>query len=209
MKKFLVLLALCVVPLCVAQTTFKPLNDDVYWASKDPQVKALCSLPDMSSRESKALALDAAGLVIDRAINIWCWDPTIVMMYRAQLGYPWLPNAFQPNLVDPLKTGVVPVGSVPTDMSKPWPRSIKVSVNAADYPPLAPPPPPPAASNGLVLTNNGDGTYAAGAAVYGVNGQWLFKEGDPISYNGKTLYFHLSPSIMGYFPQWLEKAPVK
>jgi hypothetical protein len=177
------------------------LTDPIYWAAQDAQVKALCSITNPVARESKAATLDTAGFLIDRQIDLWCLDPTLVMGSRAQLGFSWVPNAFQPNLVDPLNL----LGGVHTDMTKPWARSVKVSVLAKDYPALAPPAPPPTPSVNPVAFDYGNGTYAANTTAVSSQGKWLYKEGDPITYNGKTLYFHMGSNIMGASPMWLDK----
>lgn len=186
------------------------LTDDVYWASKDPRVRDLKKLePASDARNSAAQALDAAGLVIDRPIDIWGWDPVLVMRARGSLGYPWSPNAFQPNLVDPLHLGVFLPGTQPTDMSKPWPRSIKTSTLASDYPPFDPPKPVSAPNDGVTWYFDGNtGTYGLiAAAVTGPDGKFIYDEGQQLLYKGQVVYFHVSYSIMGAAPQFVTKKP--
>lgn len=202
MKKLLLLLVLCLAPVFGQDGT---LTDSIYWASKDPRIVALQQLPPASgARNDAAAALDKAGLIIDRAVDVWGWDPTILMNYRKSLGYPWLPNAFQPDLVDPLHTGVVPAGQQPTDMSKPWARSIKVSTDAKDYPPFTPPAPKPAYDG---ITTNFDpaiGVYTVNpAAVTGPDGKWIFQEGQSLLYKEQKVTFHLSYSIFGANPEFI------
>lgn len=203
MKKLLLLLVLCLAPVFGQDGT---LTDDIYWASKDPRIAALQMLPPNSDeRNSAAQALDKAGLIIDRAIDIWGWDPTQVMVIRKAYGYPWAPNAFQPNFVDPLHLGLVPQGQQPTDMTKPWPRSIKVSTDAKDYPAFAPPPPPQPVYDGVTYGfDDKTGTYNVNpAAVTGPDGKWIFAEGQTLLYKEQKVTFHLSYSIMGVFPQFV------
>lgn len=165
------------------------LTDDTYKASKDPRIIALAQITDVASREAAAADLDAAGLVIDREIDIYQWDPVKVMALRVSLGYPWVPNAFQPNLVDPLKTGVVPAGATATDMSKPWPRSIDVSLDSEDYKPIAaaPPPLPVIRPVGALV---GNGIYGANLNACFVNGAWLFQDGQDYTQDGVKYVFH-------------------
>lgn len=180
----------------------------LYFASKDPRIVALqqvreasTGLPDLAGRLTAAQPLDSAGLVVDMQIDIWGWDPVLVMAARKQYGFPWVPNAFQPNLVDPLATGVIPSGSVATDMRRPWPRSIKVSVDAADYPAFAPPPPPPTPSASPVGPRVGD-LFGVNIAAASVNGQFLFQDGKEYTIDGTSYIFHNVPTPFGPSVNW-------
>lgn len=170
------------------------LTDDIYKASKDPRVIALLQITDVNQREAQAQSLDAAGLVIDREIDIWGWDPVKVMAIRAADGYPWVPNAFQANLQDPFNL----LGGDHTDMSKPWPRSIKVSLDSSDYPSVAVAPPPLPATRpvGALI---GNGIYAANLAACFVNGGWLFNDGQQYAQDGVTYFFHKT----SFWGMWL------
>ena len=148
------------------------LTDKIYWDSKDPRIVALADIADPDARVSAAVVLDKTGLVIDRQIDLWRWQPSLVMALRKADGYPWSPNAFQPNLLNPFKL----VSGPSTDMTQPWPRSIKVSTDAADYPAFAPPPPPLPVSNSPIGALNGD-LYEVNIAVAQIAGQYLFKDG--------------------------------
>lgn len=190
---------------------------DVYWEHQPPELRIFrtdANPPnpsmDPGERESKAAELNAQGFVIDREIMIYGWDPVLVMAYRRQLGYAWCPNAFQPNLVDPFKTGVVASGSTPTDMSKPWPRSIKVSIDAADYAPFESVPPPLLAPHpvGVFI---GNGIYAVNTQVCwsSVTGNWLYREGSQeTAQDGTPVFWHMGVNIMGASPMW-ETAAVR
>lgn len=183
-----------------------PLTDDAYWASKDPKVAAVHTL-DFAARIGAAQVLDTQGFIIDNLIDIYGWSPTLVMQARGAYGYAWVPSAFQPNLVDPLGTGVVLQGQTPTDMSKPWPRSIRVSTDSKDYPSLTPSKPAPLPSDGVTwYYDSVNGVYGVvQAAVVDSQGKWLYTEGQALLYKGQTVYFHLAYSIMGTFPQFYTK----
>jgi hypothetical protein len=185
------------------------LTDAVYWASKDPQVRGLQNIADPAARETAAEALDAAGLVIDRQIDIWGLDPTLVMETRGEYGYSWVPSAFQPNLIDPLKTGVFLAGTTPTDMSKPWARSIRVSTLASDYPPIAPPKPVAPPSDGVTWNFDAStGKYSVFlAAVTGPDGKFIYSEGQSLTYAGQTVYIHINWTVFGPYPQFLLTKP--
>jgi hypothetical protein len=185
------------------------VTDDIYWASKDQRVRDLQKITDPAARESAAEALDAAGLVIDRQIDIWGWDPTLVMETRGEYGYPWVPSAFQPNLIDPLKTGVVPAGATATDMSKPWPRSVKVSTLESDYPPINPPKPAAPPSDGVTwYFDSTTGAYSVLlSAVTGQDGKFVYTEGQQLLYGGQTVYFHVNWTVFGPYPQFLLNKP--
>jgi len=164
------------------------LTREMYWASKDPRLKELLTLnlpdgtglPDLAARAARGAELDALGLIVDRQIMFWGWDPVLVMADRASLGLPWVPNAFQGNL------------ERDTDMDKPFQRSIKVSLDPADYPPveIAPVPKPSPGPVGKFIGNG----------IYGFNmsecrnpttGGWLWDEGDSQKApDGVTVYWH-------------------
>ena len=183
------------------------LTDAVYWAAKDSRIHDLQKLvtpdglPDQAGRQSAAAALDAAGLVIDRQIDIWGWDPVLVMNMRGAYGFAWAPNAFQPNFASGNAT--------PTDMSKPWPRSIRTSTLASDYPPIQPPAPVAAPSDGVTwYFDAASGTYQVlAAAVTGPDGKYIYAEGQQLLYAGQTVYFHVSYGIFGGSPQFVLKKP--
>lgn len=172
------------------------LTRDIYRASKSPAVRALMDLPldALDAREVKARELSAAGEIIDRQIMIWGWDAVKVMATRLSYGLPWVQAAYQ----TPLATD--------TDMSKPWPGSIKSSIDSADYPSLDVPPTPPAAVD-EVGTDAGGGIFNANqTAVADGHGGWKHKNGDSITHAGQTLRFFLGSNIMGDDPLWLTEA---
>lgn len=168
------------------------LTTQIYRDAQKSEIVALMDMPsnDMVAKGAKAAELNDQGFIIDREIHIWGWDPVLTMLSRASLGYTWVPNAFQPNLVDPLKTGVHDPGTTPTDMTKPWPNSIKVSLDPADYPPIHPATAPQPVL-GVVGTPYGDGTYAVNIQNMYAHGVPLYKNGDAITFNGVTLYLKI------------------
>jgi hypothetical protein len=147
------------------------LTDAVYWASKDPEVAAVHTLP-FEQREAAAQALDTQGFTLDRQIDIWGWSPSLVMQTWVGLGLTHV--------------------SAAAFNDSPSVKFIKVSLNSADYPPFAPGPPPlppvkpVGAWNGSVYAANitacvrSDGSliYQNGVAYPNVNG------------DGKTYVFH-------------------
>lgn len=172
------------------------LTNEIYAASKAPEVRNLWTLP-FEDREAKASDLNDEGFVIDRQIDIWGWDPVKVMVSRAQLGYPWVPSAFQPNLENPLHLGSAPS----TDFSKPWPKSIKVSVDAADYPPFSQPAPKPDVVK-PVGVEIGNGLFAANITAVWQNGVWLFRDGDPYTQDGVKYVFKKVNTPFGPSVSW-------
>jgi hypothetical protein len=164
-----------------------------YFNSKDPRIVALQSLPDMAAKISEAATLDAngTGLIIDWAIDIWGWDPVLVMGARKAYGYTWCPAGFQPN---------PPLADL-ADPSKAWPRSIKVSVDLADYPPFAPPPPALPVNTSPIGTLNGD-AYSVNIPAAQIHGQWLYRDGQPYTDTTGTYIFHNVPGMFGAMVSW-------
>jgi hypothetical protein len=170
------------------------LTDEIYKASRDPRIVALSQIIDVGQKESIASDLNDAGLIIDRPIDIWGWDPVFTMVYRQQLGYPWVPNAFQPSLVNPFKLGSGPS----TDMSKQWPRSITVSTDADNYPPHDP---ALIAPKRPMVTDapTGQGGFQLNTDLVTENGKWLFQNGQSFTdpFDGKKWVFHSMSTPFG------------
>ena len=171
------------------------LTDTIYWASKDSRVAALQNLktsdglPDITSRLATAKTLDAGGtgIIIDNQIDIWGWDPTLVMGYRQQYGYIWVPNAFQtpealPTLED-MKT------------TPAWDRSIKVSTDANDYPAFTPPKLFVPSTSPIGVLNGGQ--FAVNYSAVIKNGAIMFVDGQEYAENGQTYLFHNMPGMFG------------
>jgi len=125
--KFLSLLLLAIAAFAQDVTT------DIYWLSKPPQVSALKPLPDNSpERISLAEDLARSGFKVDVPIMVWGWDAYKVMKLRGDLGYTWVPSALMPNIT--IAPGLMMAGTTPYDPNSPPSGSIKVSVDAKDYP---------------------------------------------------------------------------
>ncbi len=146
------------------------LTDEIYWASKPPEVRALqdISVLDQDARQSAAAALSAKGFLIDRQIDIWGWSPSKVMAYRTQLGATYSLDGI---------SGL---------------RTIKVSVDAADYPPFdaVKPPAPPVRAVGQY---KGNGLYEANiTACADPNGHLIFADGQHYTQDGVEYVFHVT-----------------
>lgn len=143
-------------------------TDEIYFASKDPQKNALRELPP-ADRQAAAEALSAKGFVIDKAIDIWGWDPTKIMAVRIQYGQPYTLDGI---------TGT---------------KTIKSSLDAADYPPFAPASTPPVVRVMPVGEYIGNGLYRANitACMDGQN-HMLFADGQTYTQDGVEYIFHLT-----------------
>ncbi len=69
--------------------------DAAYWASQPPAVQALQNIDDPTQRAVAASQLAASGYQIDTPIMVWGWDPSKVTTLRENMGYTWVPSAFQ------------------------------------------------------------------------------------------------------------------
>lgn len=169
------------------------LTNDIYTAHLDPRVVAMMQLP-AGLREIEASRLNDLGLIIDRAIMLYGWDPSKTMRERLQYGLPWIPNAFQPQLKTPWTSAQ---GESPTDMSKPWDRAVITSTDADDYPPFSAPKPIPTPSHSLVLADYGNGSYLLDQSALFINGKPILNEGDSFQNGDVTLYLHKSLAGLG------------
>ncbi len=167
------------------------LTDDIYWAAQPLPVQALRNMDTASSeRATLAMQLAKQGFTIDVPIMVWNWDAVITMALRAQYGYTWVPSALQPPVL--LPPGLSFPGLPTYDPNHPPAGSIRVSVNAADYPPVAPPAPPPVpgASN-IVGPKNFGNYYYPGPAANGLT------DGAVVTQNGTQYTYHLVAGMMG------------
>jgi hypothetical protein len=119
-------------PILTTQQTF----DATYWAAQQPEVAALPGIADPTARANRAAALAMKGFTIDVPIQVWGWDPFLVMQMRSQFGYTWVPSALQPPVS--IAPGISQPGVVSYDPLHPPLGSIKVSLNLPDYPAIAP-----------------------------------------------------------------------
>lgn len=110
------------------------LTDQIYWASQPPAVQALQQFSGVA-RAKQAMALAAEGYTIDVAIMANGWDAVKTMQLRQSYGYTWVPSALQPAVLVP--PGLSFPGFPNYDASVIPSGSIKVSLDAADYPPFS------------------------------------------------------------------------
>jgi hypothetical protein len=160
------------------------LTDDIYWAAKPPAVRALRPLPSGTDRDTQAQALAQNGYLLDVPIDVWNWDAVTTMGVRQQLGFTWVPSALQAPLNGQIGTGAPPPGT------------IRVSTNAADYPPFDPPAPPPQQSTNVVGWQVFGNIYTFGPSAE-VNGQFMVTDGQLVTQSGVQYKAHVSTGLMG------------
>lgn len=159
------------------------LTNDIYRASKAPAVRALYALPSGTQRDILAQQLAAQGYLLDVPIDVWNWDAVTTMAVRQQLGFTWVPSALQAPLNGAIGSGAPPLGS------------IKVSTNAADYPPFDPPVVPIVATNivGALLFGS---TYTFGPGAV-VDGKFAVTDGQVVTQDGAQYRAKVSNGLMG------------
>lgn len=160
------------------------LTNEIYQASKPPVVRALFAMPSGDPRDQLAAQLAQQGYLIDVPIDMWNWDAVTTMSTRQMYGFTWVPSALQPPLNGAVGTGPVPPGS------------IKVSTNAADYPPFDPPPPLPVQSTNMVGALLYGNIYAYGPGAV-VNGKFVVTNGEEVTQDGVQYKAHVSQALMG------------
>jgi hypothetical protein len=117
--------------------------------------------PVSGGRTATAIVLATQGFLIDGEIDVWGWDPYLVMLIRSQQGYTWTPSLLQPPV---LIAPNLSQGAQSYNPNAPPAGSIKVSLALPDYPAFLPPMPamaaaaPPTSCVGVSL---GAGYYAA------------------------------------------------
>ena len=153
------------------------LTQAIYEASKAPVFAPLFALglsaEDRVKREALAQSIQEQidpktklPYVIDRQIDVWGWPADETMAYRQQLGYAVVGGA------------IFSADQIPS--------SIKVSVDAADYPPYTPPGPPPPTPSPVGGIGAIPGTYAAllwnlPAGIVPVEGlKWTAPDGNDV-----------------------------
>ena len=159
------------------------LTDDIYWAAKPPAVRALRELPSGTDRDTKAQALAQSGYLLDVPIDVWNWDAVTTMGVRQQLGFTWVPSALQPPLNGQIGTGAPPPGA------------IRVSVNAADYPPFDPPAPPVLQSTNVVGWQIFGNIYTYGPGAI-VNAQIMVTDGQIVAQGGTQYKAHVTNGVL-------------
>ncbi len=105
------------------------LTSDIYWASIPHACKDTL-LPARGSAEATPIArkLALAGCTIDVPIQVWGWDPVLVMATRQADGFQYVASGLMGYMAAP---------------GQPLPGAIRVSVSAADYLSLEPIAAPP------------------------------------------------------------------
>lgn len=185
------------------------LTPDIYWANKPPQVRALRGMdPLLVGLSAKQLA--DQGFIIDVPIMVYQWEPVTVMGIRQQDGFTWVPSGKQPNIA--VMPGLSLPGLPVYDPSHPPANSIKISIDAADYPAFDPPPPPPppldthvvgAKSSWGNLYGYGPGAWAddpkrPGEKTWCINGKYGADiNGQEVTQEGVTYVAHWSEGLMG------------
>lgn len=158
------------------------LTNAIYWASRDPRIQALQQLNNINDGDGKAARYDAAialaqeGLIIDAQIDGWGIDAAQEMSLRAFYGYTWYPSIIQP---PPSVPGHSLPGETPYDPNNPPAGSVKVSTDAADYPPFAPPTPP--APVDLTVEFVGGAFYPGSNVYYGIGNSQAVNNGETIT----------------------------
>lgn len=174
------------------------LTPDIYWANKPPQVR---TLRGMSSDQVALAAKQIAdqGFLIDVPIMVYQWEPVTVMGIRLEEGFTWVPSGNQPNI--PVMPGLSFPGLPSYDPNNPPAGSIKVSINAADYPSFdPPPPPPPPLPTNLVGAREWGNVYGYGPGVWSTAPgpkHFVVTDGQVVTQDGVTYTAHLSENVVG------------
>ncbi len=158
------------------------LTQEIYRASRPD---ALQPLFDMTGggpeRQALAQKLEDDGYVIDKGIDVYGWAADLVMAERLHLGLKTAPAANE-NL----------------------PGSIKVSIDAADYPPIHPaaaPIPPVTATVGAESPT--PGVYTWTPADFDGHGKPIFPEGaHQTAPDGKDVIFNIYKAAPFGNPGW-------
>jgi len=117
------------------QIPANPMTPEIYQASLPDIVRTtmqpLAGTPDAWPA---AIKLSLQGYVIDKAIQVYGWNPVLVMSMRIALGLKFVQSI----------------------AAEPLPGKIKVSLDAADYPAVDIPPAPPNVTDmvGTIVVNN-------------------------------------------------------
>lgn len=170
------------------------LTPDIFWAHQPPAVRALRGMTsDKVALAAKQLA--DQGYAIDVAIMVYQWDPVTVNGIRLEEGFTWVPSGNQPNI--PVMPGLVFPGLPSYDPNNPPAGSIKVSINAADYPAFdpPPPPPPPMPTNLVGARAYGNVFYSGPGAI--ANGAFTVTDAQQVEQNGVKFTAHLTQGLVG------------
>lgn len=140
---------------CDTLRTMNKLTSPIYWASLDPIVAKLQHMP-AEQRFDYANQIMKRGYIVDAEIQVrQAMNPEDVMQVRLNNGFTWVPSADQPNI--PTMPGADLPGQPHYNPEPPFPpKSIVVSVDAADYPPfdgVIPQKPKPIVGEGIQTAN--------------------------------------------------------
>jgi hypothetical protein len=162
------------------------LTDDIYWLAQPTAIRALRQMPSGPERDEKALALAQAGYIVDVPIMVWNWDAVSTMGVRQQLGFAWVPSAFQ-----------APLSGMPGTSLPIPPGAIKVSTNAADYPPFDPPAPPQIPATNVIGWQVFGKVYTFGPGAL-ANGKPMVTDGQVVTQDGIQYSAHVTTgSLLG------------
>lgn len=162
------------------------LTQDDWIASRPPEVRALFEMPDPVLRQQRAEELYEKGFILCNEIDVLNGSAPLVMFMLAQMGLKWTPSFHQPNLV---LAGGIAQQITKIDVDHPWPNSITVSVNLADYPPHDPAVVP--VKEPMVGIAYNDGTYSITAAAIDAEVHGALKKGSVITENGKQWKYNI------------------
>jgi len=172
--------------------TPQQIFDAAYWASLPLAVQA-CK----GGNPTLAQQLALQGYTIDAPIMALGWDPYIVMSIRQADGLTWVPSALQPAIVmSPTSPAQSNPPYAPYDPNNPPPKSIRVSTNPADYPPLVPPAPPTPPATNLVGPLAFGTLYVGGPGAM-ANGKPTVTDGEQVEQDGVTYTAHVVNEPMG------------
>jgi hypothetical protein len=166
------------------------LTDAIYWAAQPPAVQALRGHSADPTIAKQAATLATQGYTIDVPIDVYGWDAVCVMGYRLEFGYTWVPSALQANIA--VAPGVTQPGSVSYDPNHAPAGSIKVSLNAKDYPPFIVPVvvPPSTALVGACFAGSNICVMGPGAVTAEERGAAGLVNGKTVVQAGVTFTFH-------------------
>lgn len=174
------------------------LTPDIYWASQPPVVRALRAL-DSSEAPLAAKQLSDQGYKIDVAIIAYQFDPVTTMGIRQNSGFTWVPAGNQAQI--PTMPNCPMPGLPNYDPNNPPVGSIKVSIDAADYPAFdPPPPPPPALPTNIVGAREFANVYTYGPGAWSTAAgpkTFAVADGQQVTQDGVTYTAHLVNNLVG------------
>jgi hypothetical protein len=171
------------------------LTPDIYWAHQPPAVRALRTM-DPGQRGIQAKILADQGYTIDVEIMVYGSDAVTLMGLRKLYGYTWVPSGNQPNI--PVVPGLSFPGLASYDPNNPPAGSIKVSIDAKDYPSFdPPPPPPPPPSTAIVGPRIWANVFGAGRGIRDAQGNLVVTDGQVVTQDEVNYKAQVSTGLMG------------